>query len=268
VNSKSDGVSWRCIRVWQRNIVVWKRCWKISFLPPMFEPVLFILAFGAGLGAFIKEVPYRGEMVPYLPFIAPGIIAASMMNNAFFECSFGSFIRMYYQKTFDAIMTTPLSALDVIAGELIYGASKSLLATAIMIVIITPFGFLSYPTVLLLLPLAFMTGLVFAGIGMVCTSLVPQIENFNVPMFLLITPMFLFSGTFFPLDNFPLWARCLSNILPLTHSAELTRACTMNMLSVGHLLNLAALIPWIVIPCWTSMLLMRRRLIDRIALPS
>ncbi len=111
---------------------------------------------------------------------------------------------MYYYKTFDAMMATPLTVEEIITGEIIWGATKSLIATAIMMAVISCFGLIRYPEGLLLLPLAFLGGLAFGAAGMVCTALVPNIELFNLPVFLFITPMFLFGGTFFPLENLPL----------------------------------------------------------------
>ena len=100
-------ISRRFIRVWQRNFAVYKKTWKISFLPPLLEPLFYIVAFGVGLGILVGEVTYHGSHVPYVNFIVPALIGVTIMYNAFFENTFASFVRMYYQKTFDAIMATP-----------------------------------------------------------------------------------------------------------------------------------------------------------------
>jgi lipooligosaccharide transport system permease protein len=211
------------VRVWQRNLTVYRQNWKISFMPPILEPLLYLTAFGIGLGVMVGKVTYEGEAVSYAAFIAPALIAFNIMNNAFFENTYGSFVRMYYQKTFDAMMATPLSVNEIITGEIVWGATKSLIATAIMISVITLLGHIRYPSGLLLLPLAFFGGLAFGCIGMYFTALVRHIDLFNLPYFLFITPMFLFSGTLFPLDNLPLWAQKVALVLPLTHLVTLTR---------------------------------------------
>ena len=153
------------------------------------------------------NIRYRDRRSPTSRFIAPALIAITIMNSAFFENTYASFVRMYYQKTFDAMMATPLTVEEIITGEIIWGATKALIATAIMMAVISFFGLIRYPEGLLLLPLAFLGGLAFGAAGMVCTALVPNIELFNLPVFLFITPMFLFGGTFFPLENLPLWAQ-------------------------------------------------------------
>jgi len=116
------------------------------------------------------------------------------MNNAFFENTFASYVRMYYQKTYDAIMATPLNLDEIITGEIVWGAVKSLIATMLMVAVISFFRLLVYPQALLIVPLAFLGGLAFGSVAMCFTALVPQIEVFNFPIFLFITPMFLFSG--------------------------------------------------------------------------
>ncbi|MBU4120314.1 MAG: ABC transporter permease, partial [Proteobacteria bacterium] len=217
-------ISRRFIRVWQRNLTVYRQSWKISFIPPLLEPLFYLLAFGVGLSVLVGSIHYRGEEISYVRFIAPALIAITVMNNAFFENTYASFVRMYYQKTFDAMMATPLTVEEIIAGEIVWGATKALIATAIMMAVISLFGLIRYPEGLLLLPLAFLGGLAFGAAGMFCTAIVPHIEQFNLPVFLFITPMFLFGGTFFPIENLPLWAQKTALLLPLTHLVHLARA--------------------------------------------
>ncbi|MBE0618038.1 MAG: ABC transporter permease [Proteobacteria bacterium] len=217
-------VSRRFWRVWQRNLTVYRKTWRIGFLPPLLEPLFYLVAFGAGLGTLVGEVNYQGTAVPYVRFIAPALLAVATMQNAFFENTYASFVRMYYQKTFDAMLATPLSVEDVITGEILWGATKSVIATALMIAVLTPFGLLTYPQTLAILPVALLGGIAFGAVGMWFTGMVPNIEVFNLPVFLFVTPMFLFSGTFFPLESLPLWARYAALAFPLTHLVTLVRA--------------------------------------------
>jgi lipooligosaccharide transport system permease protein len=219
-------ISSRFLRVWQRNLTVYHQSWKISFIPPLLEPLFYLLAFGAGLSGLVGNIRYQGEEISYVRFIAPALVAITVMNSAFFENTYASFVRMYYQKTFDAMMATPLTVEEIITGEILWGATKSVIATAIMMAVISGFGLIRYPEGLLLLPLAFLGGLAFGAAGMVCTAVTPNIELFNLPVFLFITPMFLFSGTFFPIENLPLWAQKTAALLPLTNLVDLSRAFT------------------------------------------
>src|SRR5580765_7494736 len=193
-------ISGRAWKVWRRDAEVYATTWKTNFLPPLLEPLLYILAFGVGMGSLIGSVRYLGHNMPYLRFMAPGIVAVAIMFWAYFETTYSSFIRMYYQKTFEAIVTTPLLVEDVIAGEWLWGATKSVIAAVIMTAMVSLFGLVHWPDVLLVVPLAALGGLLFSAMGLITTALSPTIEVFNVPTFVIIFPMFLFSGTFFPID--------------------------------------------------------------------
>jgi lipooligosaccharide transport system permease protein len=202
--------------VWYRNWIVYRRTWKVSFLPPFLEPILYIAAFGFGLGSLIDSITYQGLKLSYVGFIAPALIAVSIMNSSFF-------VRMYYLKTFDATMSAPVSVDEVTTGEIVWGATRSLLAATIMLAVLSAFGLIRWPYSLLILPLAVLGGLGFGAIGMMFTGIVPNIDLFTLPTFLFITPMFLFSGTFFPLSTLPGWAQMLAMALPLTHLSNLSR---------------------------------------------
>ncbi len=254
-------VSRRFLRVWQRNFTVYRRTWKISFLPPLLEPIFYLLAFGLGLGTLVGEVPHGGEAISYIAYIAPALLSITMMYNAFFETSYASFVRMYYQKTFDAMLATPLTLEEIITGEIAWAATKSVIAATLMQLVITLFGLVSYPTGLLLPMLALLGGLAFACAGMIFTSIVPNIETFNLPIFLFITPMFLFSGTFFPLENLPVWAQMVARALPLTHLTLLSRALCLGEIDLSLLPSLIylALFSALLVP--VALMRMRRRLI-------
>jgi lipooligosaccharide transport system permease protein len=254
-------ISWRALHVWRRDLLVYRATWWTNLLPPLLEPVLYLLAFGAGIGRLVGEVTDQGARVGYLPFIAPGLVAVAIMFWSFYETLYGSFVRMYYQKTFDAILATPLSLEDVLVGEILWGATKSVVTASVMLGVISLFGVLAWPSSWWVLPLAALGGLLFASLGMCFTAVCPTIDSFNLPIFLLVFPMFLFSGTFFPVDMLPGWALRVAWALPLTHVASLLRAATLNRppahlaASVGYLVGMAALL------FVTSLVLMRRRLI-------
>jgi len=204
-------------KVWQRNRDVFFKTYLVNFLPPFVEPVLYLLALGYGLGLFVGEI----DGVPYVSFIAPALLAISMMNSSFFECTYSSFVRMYYQKAYDAMVATPLSIEDVIAGELLWGATRSLIYTTAMLVVLIAFGVVALPSSLLVIPFSFLAGLLFSGIAMCFTAISPSIDTLNYPAFLFITPMFLFSGTFFPLSVLPgpiqVFAMAKGDGVPVVH---------------------------------------------------
>ena len=230
----------RAGKVWQRNLDVFFKTWKVNFFPPFIEALLYLTAIGLGIGTYVGAI----NGVPYIDYIAPAVLAISVMNSAFFECTYGSYVRMYYQKSFDAIIATPLSIEDVIAGEILWGATRSVISVTIMLPVLAVFGVISLPFSLLAIPLAFLGGLTFAGLAMCFTAITPSIDTLNYPSFLLITPMMLFSGTFFPLSILPaIFQYVALAIFPLTHLVALMRMATLP--SIGALLPLN--IAWIII---------------------
>jgi len=254
-------ISFRFRRVWQRNLDVYRESWRINFLPPLLEPMFYLMAFGVGFSGLIGNVRYGTEEISYISFIAPALITINVMNSSFFENTYGSFVRMYYQKTFDAMMATPLSVEEIITGEIIWGATKAVIGTVIMLAVISFFGLVSYPVALLILPVAFIGGIAFASIGMFFTSMVKTIEIFNLPVFLFITPMFLFSGTFFPLSGLPFWAQMVALALPLTHLVNVIRALNYGTFNGDALLGICYLIVFCLIAFPLAICKMHRRLI-------
>ncbi|HEX3001606.1 MAG TPA: ABC transporter permease [Methanoregula sp.] len=244
--------------VWYRNLVVFVRTWQVNFFPPLVEALLYLFAIGIGIGTYVQQI----DGIPYINFIAPAILAIAVMNSAFFECTFGSFVRMYYQKTFDAMIATPLSIEDVIAGELLWGATRSVIYVIIMLPVLAVFGVVSLPLAVLTIPFAFLGGLMFAGIAMCFTSVTPGIDTLNYPSFLFITPMALFSGTFFPLTLMPAFLQYIAlAVLPLTHLVAIMRMLTLPALSWTLLASLAWIACITAVFCILAINLMRKRLI-------
>jgi lipooligosaccharide transport system permease protein len=215
------------LRVWQRDAAVFRKGWLVNAIPPMAEPVLYVVAFGFGLGSLVGTVVYLGEPIRYLDFMAPGIVAVTIMFWSYFETTYASFVRMEYQKTFASMLATPLLVTDVIGGEWLWGATKSVFASVIMLVMLALLGLLHWPTWLWIVPLAALGGLLFSALGLITTAVSPSIELFNLPIFLLIFPMFLFSGTFFPIDILPAWALWVAYAMPLTHVSFLARGAAL-----------------------------------------
>jgi lipooligosaccharide transport system permease protein len=213
------------------------------------------------MSGLVGAIHYQGFQIPYVRFIAPALIGVSIMYNSFFETTYASFVRMYYQKTFDAMLATPLSLEEVITGEIVWGATKSLIAAGIMMVVISFFGFIRFPEGFLILPLAILGGVAFGSIGMFFSGIVANIEMFNLPVFLFVTPMFLFSGTFFPLENLPHWARQVALILPLTHLSNLARAFSYGQIHPSLLWDIGYLLLFSIIFFPLAILKMRQRLI-------
>jgi lipooligosaccharide transport system permease protein len=208
-----------------RHLDVYLQTWKTNLVPPLLEPLLYLLALGYGLGALIESV----DGLTYPAFIAPALLAITAMQGAFFETTYNSYVRYYWQKTWEALHATPLSAGDILLGEILWAALRATFQTFLMGIAITVFGLfgtplLVFPQAFMILPLAFAGGLIFASIGLMFTAKVRAIDQFSYAMYLFVTPMFLFSGTFFPLSQLPVWAKSIAYGLPLTHLVAPIRA--------------------------------------------
>ena len=251
-------ISYRVFKVWLRNKDVFMKTIKLNVLPPFLEPILYLFALGFGLGTYIDEV----DGVSYARFIAPALISVSIMYSSFFECTFGSYVRMYYQKTFDAIIATPLIIEEVIVGELLWGATRSVISASIMLPVIAAFGLIDISYSLLIIPFSFLAGLLFASIAMCFTAITPNIVSLNYPAILFVTPMFLFSGTFFPLSLLPVPVQYFAlAFLPLTHVVSIIRSLTFASPGYFMLFNLAWIAVVTVIFFVLSVNLMKKKLI-------
>lgn len=256
-----SGLAWT---VWRRDRDVYLKTYKTNLLPPLLEPILYLLAFGFGLGAIVST---NVEGMKYIQFIAPAMVSLSVMNAASFECTYGSFVRMYYQKTFDAITATPVSVEDVIAGEMLWGATKSVLNAGIMVGVMLILGpvlqiqLLSPYLAVLILVVAFVGGLLFAAIAMCFTAVVPSLDHFNYYVFLIITPMMLLCGTFFPLSMLPHMVQTIALFLPLTHVVVISRELAVGHLTTAGAVSALALIVTGLIAFVVAIHLMKRRLI-------
>ncbi|MHC1791310.1 ABC transporter permease [Solidesulfovibrio sp.] len=253
--------TWLFCTVWRRNLLVYRRIWTVNFLPPMLEPLFYLLAFGLGFSGLITEVVWNGRAMAYTDFFAPSMLAATVMWQAFLETSYSSFVRMFYQKTYDALLATPLTVEEIIVGEIVWGATRAVIAAGLMLAVIAALGYAPSWQALAVLPIAFLGGLTFGAMGMAATSVTASIDMFNIPIFLVITPMFLFSGTFFPLTGLPGWAAGLAWTLPLYHLAELTRSACLGLLGPASLVNAAVLALFAAVFLPLSLVGMRRRLI-------
>jgi lipooligosaccharide transport system permease protein len=209
----------RVLRVWQRHWTVYTKLYKTSFALNFAEPALYLVAMGLGLGAFVQNI----HGVPYVKFIAPGIIASSSMFAAVYECTYGTYIRMTFQKTFDAILATPVNLDDLVAGEMVWGSTKSVIFGITIMIVVALFGLVDSPLIVLAIPFIFLCGLIFAELSVMFAAVVPGIDSFSYFYTLFMTPLFLFSGIFFPLDAMPQAVGRFAYFTPLYHLVNICR---------------------------------------------
>ncbi len=250
-------LTWRTATVWYRDAKVWTTFYKASLIGNLGEPLLYLLAMGWGLGKMVGTV----DGVPYIEFLAPGLVCSTAMYAATFECTFGAFTRMTRQRTYDAILASPVSLDEIVAGEVLWGATKGFLSGGAMLLVMALFGLVNSPAALLALPLAFVIGLLFAALSMIVTARSPSYDFFSYYFTLVIAPMFLFSGIFFPVDNLPHWAQTFAWFLPLTHGVSASRAIFTEGLGVKTALDILWLLIFIAVVFVLAVREIRKRLV-------
>jgi lipooligosaccharide transport system permease protein len=230
----------RWLRMIERNLLVYKHGWLVLF-SGFFEPLFYLISIGFGLGQLVGDVTGPGgQQIPYTLFVAPALLAASAMNGAITESTFNFFFKLNYDKTFASILTTPMSPADISVGELAWALIRGALYTIGFIAVMVVLGLVRSPLILLTLPGALLIGFAFAAVGMAATSFMRTWQDFDLIQ-LVVLPMFLFSGTFFPLDSFPEAARILIQLTPLYHGVDLLRGLSVGVVGPETLVHVGYL---------------------------
>lgn len=209
--------------VWYRHALVYVRTWMVNFLPPMTEPIFYLLAFGFGLSPMVGDFEVGGREMNYLKFIGPAMIAVGVCFQSFFEGAYGSFIRLRFQRTWHALLTGPLGFREIFFGDFVWAATRGIIAGMITGVVVLLLGQITLMGLLFTLPLVVLGSVVFSGMGIMVAGLVKTIDQINVPVFLFVVPMFTLSGTFFPRDNLPWFLNMVATVLPLAQLVDLIR---------------------------------------------
>lgn len=237
--------SWRASHaIWMRNATIYKRTWFKNLLPHFFEPFLYLLGMGVGLGFYIKSGVDGKE---YLAFIGPGLVAAAAMNGATFESTYNVFVRMNMHKLYNAYLATPCSSWDVALGEMMWAVTRAFLYGFIFFLILGVYHLMGYSMLtswrVLAVPFAIiLSGMLFSCIGMFFTGMIKTIDYFAYYFTLFITPLFLFSGIFYPVERFP-YGKQIAWFTPLYHCVHLMRGLMRGPFTVEHWISLV----WIMV---------------------
>jgi len=250
-------VSPRFVQIWRRNFLVWRKLAVSSMLGNLADPMFYMLGLGFGLGSLLPEV----NGIPYITFLAAGTVCYSTMNSATFEALYSAFSRLHVQKTWDAILNTPMNLDDIVLAEALWAASKSVLSGLAILVIIWVLGLSRSPLTLWIIPLTVLIGLAFGSLGLVMTALAPSYDFFMYYFTLVITPMVLLCGVFFPVAQLPPLLQSVSAVLPLTHAIDLVRPLVTGRAPVWPWLHVAVLATYAVIAFYLALVLTRRRLL-------
>lgn len=223
MNKRNSITLWGVYSVWRRHARVYQKTWLVNSLPPLSEPLIYLVAFGYGLTPLVGDVAYQGEEISYLRFIAPGMMAVGVLFQSFFEGSFGCFIRLSFQNTWQALLTTPLTFTEVFLGDWFWAATKGTLAGTLTGLLAVIWGLYTGWQLLLSLPIVILGSLLFAAAGLLTAGSVRTVDQINVPIFLGLVPMFTLCGTYFPRETLPTVLETIAGVLPLAALVDLLR---------------------------------------------
>ena len=250
------------LRFWSvflRNFLVWRKLIIPSLIANIAEPLMWLVAFGYGLGALVGEVSLDGQQVPYIIFLASGSVCMSAMNAATFEALYSAFSRMHVQKTWDGIMNAPVRLDDVLLAEMLWAAFKALFTATAILCVMLALGIVQSWKVLLAWPILLVVGITFSCLALIFNALAKGYDFFTYYFTLFLTPMMFLSGVFFPLDNLPEAVRWLAMALPLTQAVALVRPLFMDQWPSNALLHLGVLAAYASVAWVIALHLTRKR---------
>jgi len=256
------GAGWPPLRVLSYHLVAWRRLWLGTVFSAFLSPLLFLVAMGYGLGSLVGRGGRLVDGVPYLAFVAPGVMAASAMQTAIGESTWPVLSGIKWQRLFHAMLATPLRVADVVTGHLLHLALRVLLQSGVFLAFAVVVGAIRSWSGLLAVPAAIMVGLAFAAPVFAFTTYLQRDVGFTILFRVVMIPLFLFSGTFFPITQLPVVLRVLADVTPLWHGVQLARDATLGRMSVGADLGHAAyLLVWIVLGTALARRGLRRRMV-------
>jgi lipooligosaccharide transport system permease protein len=247
----------RLYSVWFRHMRVYTRHLLSNGFPPFLEPLIFLAGIGLGLGTYIDKM----DGVPYIEYLGAGLLVTAAMWTAAFECSYGTFIRLEFEKVYDGMLAAPLTAENLIVGEIIWAGTKGLFFSFAVLCILTLFNIVQLPNSLITPLIGFFTGVMFGTLSLLVTSFVKTINHFNFYMTGLISPMFFFSGVVFPTSKLPPFAQPIAELLPLTHSVRLVRAVCNSNYHADLLLDMLYIAVFILVVGYFAVKRLKKRLI-------
>ena len=248
----------RLYSVWFRHFRVYTKSLISNGLPPFLEPLIFLAGIGLGMGRYIDTM----AGMPYISFLATGLPITAAMFTAAFECSYGTFIRLEFDHVYEGMLAAPISVNDLLVGEIIWAGTKGVFFSLAVIIVVGAFGFIPLPWSLTTPLIGFLTGVMFAALSMLITSIVKNINHFNFYFTGFLSPMFFFSGVVFPLENLPTVLRYFAECFPLTHVVRLCRAGDFAQFTMSLLLDLLFIVLFTAITGWLGVVRLKKKLIQ------
>ena len=256
---RAPQLSMRWWPVFRRNWLVWKKLAIPSLVGNIAEPLMWLVAFGYGMGALVGKVTVDGVQVPYILFLASGSICMSAMNAASFEALYSAFSRMHVQKTWDGIMNAPVNLDDIVLAEMLWAAFKAIFTVTAILGVMLALGISYSPKLLVAWPVLLGVGVTFSCVALIFNALAKGYDFFTYYFTLFLTPMMFLSGIFFPLEQLPPVVRAISSWLPLTNAVDLVRPLFMDQWPADWLRPAAVLATYAGLGFWVALALTRKR---------
>jgi len=256
---RAPRLSMRWWPVFQRNLLVWRKLAVPSLVGNIAEPLIWLVAFGYGMGALVGQVTVGGSPVPYILFLASGSICMSAMNAASFEALYSAFSRMHVQKTWDGIMNAPVSLDDVVMAEMLWAGFKALFTVTAIMLVMLALGISHSPKLLVAWPVLLATGITFSCIALIFNAMAKGYDFFTYYFTLFLTPMMFLSGVFFPRDQMPPVMQAVAAWLPLAAAVDLVRPMFLDRWPENPWRSVFVLASFAVISFWVALALTRRR---------
>jgi len=247
----------QAFRVWQREVSVYKYVYRSTIVSNLIDPLVYLLALGFGLGAYVTRI----AGLPYIQFIAPGLIASSIMTAASFETTYNTFVRIHFDRVYEAMMATPVTVEDIVVGEMLWAMTRSTIYASVMLCVVAALGLARSWLAVFVPLLGALGGLMFAIIGLTYTSFLKSIDQMNFYFTLFITPLFLFSGVFYPLDALPQVVRSIAQLSPLYHIVSIIRPLVLGVWGIDVLFHLAWILIFVLVFAVVPVNLLRSKLV-------
>ena len=245
------------IKVWLRNFLFFRKTYLVSLFWTVLEPLMYLAAIGFGLGQFVEQI----EGLTFIDFYYPGLLASTAMMISYFEATYPNYTKLTYQKTYAIMLMTPLTEKNILFGEILWAATKGFLAVCGVVAVSLLFGLFKYQ-ILFTLPVLFILCAIFAAFGMIMISLAKNYDSFIFSTSGIIIPMSLISGTYFSVQNLPIFLKGLAYLLPLTHAVNLTRDIIYKSVSLQSALSFIVLLFYMYVLSWIAYKLFKTKLVN------
>ena len=252
-------MNWAIRQVWLRYFDVYRKSLVYGLTTTLVMPLMYLTAFGFGLGAIMSEIQIGGKLIPYRQFVFAGILGQTLLFQSYFEAAYGGFVRMYYQRIFQSISVTPITLHEVLWGELFWDASKATFAGSVLMALAILVGDFELLPCLIFLPLAFSSALMFSALGLLSAAISKTIDDISYPQLLFVMPMFLFCGVFYPIENLPYGVRFVVELLPLSAVVGLARSLILELPMMSK--DIVVFFFWLIALVPSSIHFMARRLV-------